>query len=487
VSAEPRSALREGSALALLGISKRFGGALALDGADLRVRTGTIHALLGENGAGKTTLMRIAFGLVRPDTGSIRVRGQSVMLRSPADAIAAGVGMVHQHYTTVAAMSVLENVALGGRGRFDASQAAARVRALGAQVGLDIDPDARVGELSVSAQQRVEILKAVARDATLLILDEPTAVLAPAEADELLRWLRRFADDGGTVVLITHKLAEAVAWADDVTVLRAGRTVLSGPRGEASIESIATAMLGASQPTSRALRGSGAEGAVVARATRLTIRDTRGLTRIQEASFEVRAGEIVGVAGVDGAGHSELLRALARRLPISSGSLMLPGSIAFVPEDRQRDALLLDFSLTENVALGRAGTRRGLVPWKALAHRTGTLLSAFDVRGGTPGSYAAALSGGNQQRLVLARELDGSPELVVAMDPTRGLDIRAAAAVQDRLRAARDSGAAVVVYSSDLDEVIGLASRVLVVHQGRVSEQMPDRATVGAAMLGLDA
>jgi ABC-type uncharacterized transport system ATPase subunit len=237
VSAEPGSALGDGSALALLGISKRFGGALALDGADLRVRTGTIHALLGENGAGKTTLMRIAFGLVRPDAGSVSVRGQPVTLRSPADAIAAGVGMVHQHYTTVPAMSVLENIALGGRGRFEAGLTAARVRSLGAQVGLEVDPGARVGDLSVSAQQRVEILKAVARDATLLILDEPTAVLAPAEADELLRWLRRFADDGRTVVLITHKLAEAVAWADDVTVLRAGRTVLSGPRREASIVS----------------------------------------------------------------------------------------------------------------------------------------------------------------------------------------------------------------------------------------------------------
>ena len=243
-------AVREDDALALLGVSKRFGGSVALDQADLRVRAGTIHALLGENGAGKTTLMRIAFGLVRPDAGVVVVGGRQVTLRSPADAIAAGIGMVHQHYTNVAAMSVLENVVLGGRGRFDAAAGAARVRALSAQVGLAVDPDARVGDLSVSAQQRVEILKAVAQGMRGFSFwtSQPALSLAPAEAEELLRWLRQFADGGGTVVLITHKLTEAIAWADDVTVLRAGRTVFSAPRQEASVDSVATAMLGASPP-----------------------------------------------------------------------------------------------------------------------------------------------------------------------------------------------------------------------------------------------
>jgi len=475
--------------LRLTGVTKRFGHAVALDHADLRVRGGTIHALLGENGAGKTTLMRIAFGLLRPDAGTITVRGRTVALRSAADAIALGLGMVHQHYTNVPAMSVRDNLELGGRGRLSAAHSAARVRFLAAHLGLQVEPDAIVGELSVSAQQRVEILKALARDARMLILDEPTAVLAPAEADELLRWLRGFATGGGTAVLITHKLQEAIAAADDVTVLRAGRTVLSSAAGDASADSIATAMLGAAPPVQlRAHDGharSAPPGPVLVRAAGVTIQDARGLMRVRAASFELRAGELVGVAGVDGAGQSELLRALARRIPVSSGTLELPASIGFVPEDRHRDGLVLDFSLSENVALAGAGARRGRIRWTDVARRTAAMLADYDVRGGTPSSRAGALSGGNQQKLVLARALDDAPKLLVAVDPTRGLDIRAAAAVQDRLRAARDAGAAVVVYSSDLDELLGLASRILVVYQGRVSEPRLDRAAVGNAMLGI--
>ncbi len=496
-------------ALALEGIVKRFGTALALDGASLTVRPGSLHAVLGENGAGKTTLMRVAFGMLQPDAGTVRVAGAVRRLGSPADAIAAGIGMVHQHFTIVPAMTVAENVALGGRGRYDALAAAARVRQVSEQAGLALDPVARAGELGVAGQQRLEIVKALARDARLLILDEPAAVLTPAEAHELLGWLRRFVDGGATAVLITHKLRDALTFADEVTVLRRGHTVGSA-RAAATDEAALTAqLLGPSAsgrtPDAAALEaaiGAAADpagiqprptpGPVVVRARGLQHRDARGVTRVRDASLEVRAGELVGIAGVEGSGQRELLRLLAGRLDATGGTLDHPVRVAFVPEDRHRDALLLDGSLVENLALRGAGARRGVVPWSALATRTATLLERFDVRTGGPGAEVEArtLSGGNQQKFIVARELaaddtDG-PALVVAENPTRGLDVRATAAVHARLREARAAGAGVVVYSSDLDEVLALADRVLVVYDGRVRAVQPDRDAVGRAMLGAD-
>jgi simple sugar transport system ATP-binding protein len=499
-------------ALELDRVTKRFGDAVALDGATLRVRPGTVHAVLGENGAGKSTLMRVAFGLVRPDHGTVRLGGVARRFGSSADAIAAGVGMVHQHFSLVPAMTVAENVALGGRGPFSRRRSAALVRQVGEAVGLAVDPEARVGSLGVGAQQRVEIVKTLSRDARLLILDEPTAVLAPAEAADLLAWLRRFADGGRSVVLITHKLREALAVADDVTVLRRGRTVLAVPRDESTEAALASAMLGgppqqqsapepgdehhrgdaapivSPQPGARESRidaGSGA-GAVVLRARDVTLADAAGVVRVRGASLEVRGGEIVGIVGVEGSGQRELLRALAGRLAPLVGTVELPPEVGLVPEDRHRDALLLDFPLDANVALRGAGRRRGRMRWPGWRRATAALLAGFDVRAAGAGVTARTLSGGNQQKLVLGRELRDDVRAVVVENPSRGLDIRATAEVHRRLRAARDAGAAVVVYSGDLDEVLQLAGRVAVLHGGRLREMALDRDVVGRAMLGVE-
>ncbi|MCE2901068.1 MAG: ABC transporter ATP-binding protein [Gemmatimonas sp.] len=481
--------------LSLEGITRSFGVVRALDEASLTVRCGTVHALLGENGAGKSTLMRVAFGLLQPDAGVIRWQGAPVTLRSPAAALASGIGMVHQHFTLVGAMTVAENVALGGHGRFDPAAAAARVRDVAARAGLVLDPDARVDTLPVGAQQRAEIVKALARDVQLLILDEPTAVLAPAEATELLAWVRRHADAGNAVVLITHKLRDALAVADDITVLHKGHTVLTTPARETTQEALATAMLGARATSGSTTAPTLTEtathtaarahtGTAVLSAHAVSWRDARGVQRVRDASLEVRAGEIVGLAAVEGAGQHELLRLLAGRLPPTSGRLVRPDAVGFVPEDRHRDALLLDAPLFENTALRDAGRRQGRMDWRAFRSRTASLLSAFDVRAPHPGVAVRTLSGGNQQKFVLGRELADTPPALVVENPSRGLDFRATAAVQQALRVARDAGTAVVMYSSDLDEVLLLADRVYAMHAGRVYEVTGDREAVGRAMLG---
>jgi simple sugar transport system ATP-binding protein len=476
------------SALTLRHVAKSFGAATALADASLDVRAGTLHAVLGENGAGKTTLMRVAFGMLRPDAGEVLVDGVARRFASPADAIAAGIGMVHQHFTIVPAMTVAENVALGGHGRYDARGAARRVRDVAERTGLALDPDAVAGSLGISAQQRLEIVKALARDARTLILDEPTAVLTPAEARELLTWLRAFVAAGHTAIVVTHRLRDALAYADDVTVLRRGRTVGALPTDDATEDALAELVLGERPPQPAAVHAA-RPGAVVARAEAVRYVDARGVERVRGATLDVRAGEIVGIAAVEGAGQHELLRLLAGRLAPTSGALERPARIGFVPEDRHRDALLLDATLTENVALHGAGARRGRMPWSALAEGTTSLVSRFDVRGAEGGGRvpARALSGGNQQRLVVARELGAegdAPPLLVVENPTRGLDVRAAAAVHDRLREARDAGTGVVVHSTDLDEVLTLADRVLVMYDGRVSPVQADREAVGRAMLG---
>jgi general nucleoside transport system ATP-binding protein len=475
--------------LELREITKRFGAVLALDQANLEVRRGTVHALLGENGAGKTTLMRVAFGMIRPDSGTVEVEGQERRFASPADALAAGIGMVQQHYALVERMTVAENVALVGTAahdwRYSADSARATVESLGREVGLEIDPEARVGDLSIAGQQRVEILKALARSAKILILDEPTAVLAPAEAAQLLAWLRRIADVGRTVVLITHKLRDALGVADDVTVLRHGRTVVTTPVHDASEESLAMAMLGASVQPAAVVRKRKTEAGAVIRADGVDIVDDRGVLRVSGASFAVHAGEIVGLAAVEGEGQVPLLRAIAGRAGIAAGRLVTPENVGFVPEDRLRDALIEDFPLYENVYLRGAGRARGRVRWAAEREETARLMAGFDIRAAGPLVSARTLSGGNQQRLALAREIGGAA--LVALNPTRGLDIQASAAIRDRLIAARDAGAAIVLYSSDLDEVLEIADRVLVLAQRRVRE-IPapfDRDVVGRAMLGL--
>jgi len=476
------------TALALRGITKRFGSTTALDAANLEVREGTLHALLGENGAGKTTLMRLAFGMLKPDAGSIEANGVVRRWRSSADAIAAGIGMVHQHFLLVPAMTVAENVALGDRGflrRFDPRAAAERVRRIGAETGLMLDPAARVADLPVGAQQRLEIVKALARDARILILDEPTAVLSPSESQELYAWLRSFVAGGRTVVLITHKVREALALADDVTVLRRGRTMLSGATAAVDEAGVIDAMVGSSVASETASRGAAPPGAVVASLVDVSVTDDRGVVRLHGASIDVRAGEIVGVAGVEGAGQRELLRVIAGRIAPGTGTVRLPSRIGFVPEDRLRDALIPAMTLVQNFALKDAGRRRGAMPWADYASRTETAIAAHDVRASGGRSQAGALSGGNQQKFVLARELEGSPAMLVAESPTRGLDIRAAAHVLDALRSARGAGVAVVAYSSDIDEVLSVADRMVVCFNGRLVETPVEAGAVARAIVGL--
>jgi simple sugar transport system ATP-binding protein len=492
-----RAQSRDLVALDLAHISKRFGATVALDDVSFTLRPRTVHALLGENGAGKTTLMRIAFGLAAADAGEVVAGEPQRRITSAAGAIAAKIGMVHQHFTNVPAMTVAENVALGGSGRFNLDTAIARVMEIGQRTGLTLDPRATVADLPVGGQQRLEIVKALARDARTLILDEPTAVLAPQEIAELLAWLRSFANEGNAVVLITHKLREALAIADDVTVLRRGRLAFAGPAAGLTLDTLSSALLGSelepgpTEAETDSLRGNATLSPASARpdtiviARELEIEDDRGVKRIRQASFDVRAGEIVGIAAVEGSGQSELLRALAGRVVATNGHLDVPRAAGFVPEDRHRDAVVLDFSLAENVALKGAGARRGRVDWSRLRSRTASLIARFDVRGGDATSLAHALSGGNQQKLVLARELDDTPALLVVENPTRGLDIRATNDVHARLREAAKTGAAVVVFSSDLDEVLLLAERVVVVYAGTVRECAPDRDVVGRAMLGV--
>jgi simple sugar transport system ATP-binding protein len=474
-------------ALELREITRSFGALVALDDASLRVRRGTIHGLLGENGAGKTTLMRVAYGVIAPDRGSIFVDGAERHFRSPSDSIAAGIGMVQQHPANVPAMPVWENVLLGGKGIVKPAKGRDRVRRLAAELGFNLDPDTLTSDLPVASQQRLDILKAVSRGARILVLDEPTAILTPVESRELYVWLRGFASRGGTVVVITHKLPEAREHTDDLTVLRGGRTVLSQPTAVTTTEALTGAMIGDVLTTRGQPSVEKPAGEVVIAVEGLTVRDERGLPAIRNATFDVHAGEIVGVAGVEGSGHHHLLLGLAGRAVAASGRVRAPADIGLIPEDRHRDAVVLDFTLEENVAIRGAGARKGRVPWRGISRRADELLRRFDVRARGRRDRMATLSGGNQQKVVLARELDGNPKAIVAENPTRGLDIRATEFVRGQLRAARESGIAVVVYSSDLDELMELADRVLVVHAGVVAEVPRDPSLIGAAMLGLPA
>ena len=484
--------------LALEAVSKRFGSLQALAGASLVVRPGTVHALLGENGAGKTTLMRVAFGLTHADSGSMHWLGQRVSFTSPRDALGAGIAMVQQHFSLVPALTVAENIALGGTGLYDAGSARRRVRELAMSTGLEADPDAIAATLGVGAQQRVEILKALARGVKLLILDEPTATLAPADAAALLAWARRFASGGHAVVLITHKLRDALDVADEVSVLRAGRMVLAASAASMTERSLANAMLGSGEAgrdelasaltsASSGTAGGADAGDVVAELRGVSTGARHGTPGLSSVDFAARRGAIVGVAAVEGNGERDLLRILAGRERPDAGTVRLPARIAYIPQDRHADAIADDLSLTENIALAGAGMRHGWIDWGSMRARTSRLMTRFDVRASSASAPARTLSGGNQQRLVLARELDGEPLLVVADQPTRGLDLRATADVHDRLRQARAAGAAVVLHSADLDEILALADRIVVVAQGTLRDVGMNRDAVGRAMLGVGA
>ena len=496
---------RDHEALALEGITVRFGPVTALDGAHCTIRRGTVHAILGENGAGKTTLMRAAFGWLMPDAGTIRLHGAPVTFRTSAEAIAQGIGMVHQHFMLIPAMTVTENIALGGRGRFDAGTTAARITAVADGAGLPVDPVARVRDLAVSAQQRVEIVKALVRDARILILDEPTAVLTPDQATELLRWVRTFADAGGTVVLITHKLREAFAVADDLTVLRQGRTVLSAARALVTEAHLIEALTGAgvgpggaggpvpyhTMPTARVADAPEVDDpAPVLRLDGVRYVDPRGVTRLRAVDLAVYPGEILGVIGVEGSGPRELLRILAGRLTPTTGRVTRPDAVGFVPEDRLHDAVIPSFSLTENLVLADGGEARGWMDWSTWRTITRDLLATADVRAAGPDVPMATLSGGNQQRFVVGRERRRAVAALIVEHPTRGLDLTASARILADLRAlGGNPRPAVVFHSADLDEVLSVATRVVACFEGRVREVSPpsdptDRTPYTRAMTG---
>jgi ABC-type uncharacterized transport system ATPase subunit len=482
-------------ALELAGIHKRFGPVHALRGADFALLPGELHALLGENGAGKTTLMQIAGGLLRPDSGEARVGGHTRSGLSPRDARKLGIGMVHQHFTSVSAFTVAENVALAAGWPVAPRRLRERVRELGDRVGLPLDPDDRVERLSVGLRQRLEIVKALAADARILLLDEPTAVLAPAEVEDLLRVIRRFTAEGGSAVLITHKLDEALAAADRVTVLRRGEVVLTGAVADQDTASLTAAMIGEGVPDER-IEPSSPPATPIADRRPLVWVESLDVGRdgglgvvLRDASLVVGSGEIVGVAAVEGNGQRELLRAVAGRIHPLRGMREVAEPVAFIPEDRSTEGLIPEMTLTENVVLGSSGSdpwmRGRTIDWREARARIAALLDEYAVAAPGPEAPAGTLSGGNQQRVVVARELSRRPRVVVAENPTRGLDIRATATIHARLRRAASEGAAVLFHSSDLDEVLELATRVIVASRGVLIQPPPGatRETIGALML----
>ncbi len=482
-------------ALELAGIHKHFGSVQALHGADFTLFPGELQALLGENGAGKTTLMQIATGLLRPDAGEVRVGGIPRPGLAPHAARRLGIGMVHQHFTSVAAFSVAENVALAAGWPMAPGPLRDRVRALGDRVGLPLDPDARAEGLSVGLRQRLEIVKAFAAEPSILLLDEPTAVLAPVEVEDLLQVIRRFTESGGAAVLITHKLDEALAAADRVTVLRRGEVVLSGSVAGQDRATLTAAMIGEATPEDRSEPSGSTVPAVgdrppLVRIEAIDVRRDGSLgIALRGASLVIGPGEIVGVAAVEGNGQRELLRAIAGRIHPLRGLREVAEPVAFIPEDRTTEGLIPEMTLTENVVLGSSESdpwiRGRTIDWREARARTAVLLEEYAVAAAGPEAPAASLSGGNQQRVVVARELSRRPRVVVAENPTRGLDIRATATIHRRLRLAASEGAAVLFHSSDLDEVLELATRIVVASRGALLEPPRDatRETIGGLML----
>ena len=475
--------------LELTAISKRFGVVEALRAVDFSLQEGEIHALLGENGAGKSTLMRVAYGLERPDAGTISVRGIPQRLRGPVDARRIGIGMVHQHFTSIPRLTVLENVALTAGWSVRPGRARERIRNLGHRTGLMLDPDLAVEYLSAGLKQRLEVVKALAGDARVLLLDEPSSVLSPGEASSLLAVVSKFREEGISTVLITHKLGEALAIADRVTVLRRGVVVHSGRAATETAESLAMHLLGEAPPGSSG-RSGGRPGAERVRVRDLALPRLGSGTGLFEATFSAHAGEIVGIAAVEGNGQRELLRAIAGVARPTAGSLTVTPPLSFIPEDRTGEGLVADFSLSENLVLSQGASAPWIngpwVDWQRAARRTEELISGFAIRATGQDAPAHSLSGGNQQRLLIAMALERRPTVLVAENPTRGLDIRGTVEVLHRLREAARQGVAVIVYLADLDELLELADRVLVVANGMVSEA-PAGATrdqIGRRMLG---
>ncbi len=495
--------------LELRGITKRFPGVLANDHVDFDLRRGEVHALLGENGAGKSTLMNILYGLYRPDEGEILLNGKPADFTSPHGAIDAGIGMVHQHFMLIPVMTVAENIVLAAEPRrngvlLDTAAAERRVRELADQFRFHIDPHARVQAITVGQQQRVEILKALYRRADVLILDEPTAVLTPQEAVELFEILKRLVAEGMSVIFISHKLNEVLDIADRITVLRRGKKVDTIAREGATEEGLARMMVGR-EVLLRVDKQPAHPQAEALEVADLHVFDDRGLEAVRGVSFTVRAGEILAIAGVDGNGQTELIDAITGlRKPASgrvevggkdltgaSAHAFLSSGIGHIPEDRQRRGLVLEFSLAENLVLHDYAKEpysrwSFLNPQRVLDAARG-LLKEFDVRGGSPTTRASALSGGNQQKVVLAREISRDPAVLIAAQPTRGLDVGAIEFVHRRLVEQRDAGKAVLLVSLELEEVLGLADRILVIYEGRIAGEFDPSVTeqeLGIAMTG---
>jgi general nucleoside transport system ATP-binding protein len=501
--------MAEAALLELRGITKRFPGVLANDDVNLDLRAGEVHALLGENGAGKSTLMNILYGLYTPDEGQVILRGKPIDLGSTKAAIEHGIGMVHQHFMLIPVMTVAENIVLAIEPRhavvlMDYDAARKRVRELSERYGLLVDPDARIDRISVGQQQRVEILKALYRGAEILILDEPTAVLTPQEAKELFEIIRSLTDQGKSIIFISHKLNEVLEVADRVTTLRRGVVVDTIDAEGATEEGLARMMVGR-EVLLRVDKKAAQPAEPLLQVENLSVIDDRGLETVHDVSFQVRAGEILGLAGVDANGQSELIDAIAGLRHVNSGRIVVDGhdmtnahaketldaGVGHIPEDRHRRGLVLPFSLTENLALHAyrhaPNSRRGLLNLRAMVARTRKLLAEFDVRGGTPATPAFALSGGNQQKVVLAREIDGDPKVLIAAQPTRGLDVGAIEFVHRRLVEQRDAGRAVFLVSLELEEILSLSDRILVIYEGRIVGEFPPTATeeeLGFAMTG---
>jgi ABC-type uncharacterized transport system ATPase subunit len=494
--------------LELLGITKRFPGIVANDHVDFELNKGEVHALLGENGAGKSTLMNILYGLYHPDEGEIRLNGKRIRIDSPRDAIDRGIGMVHQHFMLIPVMTVAENIVLATeptKGPFlDLASAEKRVRELSRQYGLTVRPEAKVASISVGMQQRAEILKALYRGAEILILDEPTAVLTPQEASELFAIIRSLQEDGKSIIFISHKLNEVLEIADRITVLRQGKKIDTVPREGATREGLARLMVGREVVLS-VEKPPAEPGETLLEVKDLVVADERGLEAVRGVSFQVKAGEIVGIAGVDGNGQSELIDALTglrsplagtitaagENLTSANARTYLDAGVGHIPEDRQVRGLVLDFTLAENLALHdyakEPNSRWGWLYPGRLIERAARLLKEFDVRGGRPQTLAAALSGGNQQKVVIAREVSRDPRMLVAAQPTRGLDVGAIEFVHRRLVKERDEGRAILLVSFELEEILSLSDRILVVYEGRiVGEYEPgvSEEELGIAMTG---
>lgn len=492
--------------LQLSGISKAFPGVQANDGIDLTVEQGEIHALLGENGAGKTTLMNILYGLYKPDAGKILIRGEEVSIHGPNDAIARGIGMVHQHFMLIPVMTATENVMLGieptRNGVFlDKGKVASRIRQISEQYDLAVDPQATIGDLPVGSQQRVEIIKVLYREAALLILDEPTAVLTPQEVEGLFKVLRSLVANGKSVIFITHKLKEVMAIADRITVLRGGRVMGTLTPREATPEKLAAMMVG--REVNLVVRRAVAHPKeVVLEVKDLRVQDERGHQTVAGVSFEVRAGEVLGVAGVQGNGQTELVYALTGLFPLAGGEIrivdqplhrtspraILERGVAHIPEDRQRHGLILSFPVHDNLVLctyyQKPFAHGVSLQQKVIVDNAEKLVKQFDVR--TPNVFVpvSTLSGGNQQKVIVAREFSRPIKLLIASQPTRGLDVGSIEYIHSRIIEKRDEGTAVLLVSPELDEIIALSDRIAVMYKGQIVEIVAS-GTVSKEYIGL--